>query len=73
MRWFTGAVLIAALAGCAQPRVITSITGAEGQMKFIYSQSASFFQKGETGLLQCSVNPDGTLTGCRSIPITFAE
>lgn len=77
MQWIGRSVTLvlaaAIFSGCAQPRVITSITGAEDQMKFVYARGASFFTSAETGMIQCNVQPDGQLSGCRQIPITFSE
>lgn len=65
-----GALLLASVSGCA-PRIITSITGSGEQVKLVYERN-SFF-KGEVGLLQCARQPDGTLNGCRKMPIVFLD
>lgn len=53
--------------GCAQPRVITNITSSGDQVKMIYAQKNT----GNTGLIQCQQQPDGSLTNCRKVAITF--
>lgn len=62
---------IAGLTACAQPRYITYITGEGDQAKMIYSRRG--LTKYETGLVQCSTQPDGTLYDCKKIPVRFSD
>lgn len=54
-------------ASCAQPRIIHTISVQETDAKLLYSQKNTL----RTGLIQCEVAEDGTLTTCRDVPITF--
>lgn len=65
--------LVLGIASCAKPRVITSITGTDTQMKFVYTRAAGFFDSGGTGVIQCAVTPEGDLADCKPIPITFND
>lgn len=68
MRVLTLLPVLGAL-GCATPRVITSITMSDDQAKLLWSRA----QTTETGIIQCSVQPDGSLTACKKIPIVFEK
>jgi hypothetical protein len=68
MRFLAILPLLAA-AGCATPRVITSITMSDDQAKLLWSRDRTT----ETGIIQCNVQPDGTLADCKKIPITFEK
>jgi hypothetical protein len=72
MRMSMLAMLAGALIGttaCASPRIVKSITGSGDQVKVIYERRSMF--SGETGLIQCKRLPDGALSDCKRIPITF--
>ena len=71
MRWLGPAVLAVALSGCAAPRVITSITGSQDELKFIYARVGGFTS--ETRRVRCYRAADGALSNCKNIPITFEE
>ena len=60
---------LAALVGCATPRVITSMSSDGDSMKLVYARAGST----ETGVLECDVQPDGSLTGCKRLPVTFND
>lgn len=55
--------------GCATPRVITSITMSDDQAKLLWSRDRTT----QTGLIQCQVEADGSLSNCKKIPITFEK
>lgn len=59
-------LLCLAISGCAAPRVITGITMSGDQAKFIYNGASH-------GLLQCSMESDGTLADCKRLPVTFKK
>lgn len=67
------AIIVGALVGCAQPRIVTNITGSPEQVKMITVQQMSLFSAGGTGLVQCDRAPDGTLKDCKKIPIVFND
>lgn len=55
--------------GCATPRVITSITLSDDQAKLLWNRDRTT----QTGIIQCQVQADGTLSDCKKIPITFEK
>lgn len=67
-RWLLGLVAGCALAaGCASPKIVTSITSRPGQMKFLYQQS------NEQGLVQCKTTDDGSIAECANKAIVFKD
>lgn len=65
-------VLAAALSlatGCAAPRIISGMTFSDDQAKFVYSRANTL----ETGVIQCDVAEDGSLDGCKKLPIVFEK
>lgn len=63
-----GAVCIALLGGCTPPaKVVTKITSARDQMKFLYAQGE------EQGVIKCQVAPDGALSQCRNMGVQVEE
>lgn len=69
MRVLMSAALVSVFTGCVAPRVITSISSSPGEMKLLYAQPATT----NTGIIECQVQEDGTLTECRRLPITFND
>jgi hypothetical protein len=72
MRTSLLAVMAGVLLGstaCASPRIVRNITGSGDQVKVIYERRAMF--GAETGLIQCKRLPDGSLSECRRVPVTF--
>jgi len=69
MRTLILVAVTALAAGCATPRIITSITSNNDQMKLVYARTGTL----ETGVIQCTIGPDGALSGCRKIPVHFSE
>lgn len=57
------------LGACQAPRLITSMTATQDQMKMVYSQAGG----AHTGIIQCDRTPDGTLVNCRKVPVTFND
>ena len=64
---------VGVLVGCAQPRIVTNLTGSPEQVKMITVQNMSLLSAGGTGLVQCERAADGTLTDCKKIPIVFND
>jgi hypothetical protein len=62
--------LLALAAACA-PRVVTDISLTGDQAKLVYARNSPF--AADTGIVQCTRQPDGSLTDCRQIPITFRK
>lgn len=62
-----GALLAAAAAstGCGSPRIVRGITSRADQVKFLY------YQGGDTGVVKCRINPDGTLADCRPMAVSL--
>lgn len=59
------------LAGCAGPRVITSVTQRGDKLKFVYYQDKGTSL--EKGAVLCKAAADGTLTDCQTMQIVFKE
>ena len=66
-RFFLGLLLAAAAAstGCGSPRLVRGITSRADQVKFLY------YEGGDTGVVKCRVNGDGTLTDCRPMTVSL--
>jgi len=62
-------VVLIGLGGCQAPRLITSMTATNDQMKMVYSQAGG----ARTGIIQCARAADGALTNCKRMPIAFVE
>ena len=61
------AVVVAGAFGCAKPRVITAITAARDQVKFLYREGS------DQGILKCKVAADGSLTACKHMPVVILD
>jgi len=55
------------LASCSGPKIITSSTGRDEQIKFIYSQGT------DQGIVKCIVADDGELKKCRPMNVKFKK
>ena len=55
----------AAASGCSSPRIVRGITSRADQVKFLY------YEGGDTGVVKCRVNGDGTLTECRPMTVSL--
>lgn len=55
----------AALGGCGSPRIVRGITSRADQVKFLYHEG------GDTGVVKCRVNADGTLSECRPMSVSL--
>lgn len=66
-RFFLGVLLAAAAAstGCGSPRLVRGITSRADQVKFLY------YEGGDTGVVKCRINPDGTLGDCRPMTVSL--
>lgn len=62
-------MVVCLAAGCATPRVITSITTSQDEMKLVYARANST----ETGIIRCDVAGDGSLENCEKLPVTFLD
>lgn len=63
-----GLLALAALAGCTPPpKVVTNITNARDQVKFLYVQGDG------QGVLKCQVAQDGALSQCRDIAVALDD
>lgn len=61
------AALMCASTGCSQPRVVRGITSRANQVKLLYMQGS------DTGIVQCKVNADGSLSACRNMQVTLED
>jgi hypothetical protein len=67
-RSFVLALLLAATAvstGCGSPRIVRGITSRADHVKFLY------YEGGDTGVVRCRINPDGTLAECRPMTVSL--
>ena len=68
---FVGAGILALLLGgaaCAPPpKVVTRITSARDQMKFLVVQGD------QQTVVKCQVGPDGALSGCKQMTIVLQD
>lgn len=64
-----GVLVVTALAavGCGSPRIVRGITSRGDQVKFLYIEG------GDTGVVKCKLNPDGTLTSCRPMTVALED
>ena len=53
--------------GCAQPKVITAVTSANDQIKFLYVEGS------KQGVMKCKVGTDGALSQCRKMAVVFKD
>jgi hypothetical protein len=53
--------------GCAPPRVVTHITSARDQIKFVVRQG------NDQSVTKCQMGTDGALAQCRSMTIVLEE
>ena len=54
-----------AATGCGSPRLVRGITSRADEVKFLY------YEGGDTGVVKCRVNGDGTLTECRPMTVSL--
>ncbi len=64
-----GALAAVALAssGCASPRLVRGITSRADHVKFMT------YQGGETGVIKCRINADGTLADCKPMAVSLED
>ena len=54
--------------GCAPaPKLVSHVTGARDQMKFLVVQG------GHQEVVKCQVNPDGSLAQCRKLAVVLQD
>jgi hypothetical protein len=55
----------AASTGCGSPRLVRGITSRADHVKFLY------YEGGDTGVVKCRLDGDGTLTECRPMTVSL--
>jgi hypothetical protein len=69
MRWehFRCAAVALALGsivgGCASPRIVRAISRRGDEVKFLYLQGS------DTGIIKCTMAPDGSLSACHPMSV----
>lgn len=70
-KWLIGAgtmvLLLGGVACAPPPKVVTKITSARDQMKFLVVQGH------RQSVVKCQVGPDGALSGCKQMTVILQD
>lgn len=69
-KWLLGAgafVMLLGGAGCTPPKVVTQITGARNQLKFLIVQG------NRQQVVKCQMGADGALSDCKQMQLVLQD